>query len=204
MRAAPGDRCRSAFLALCLAALLTVLPAAGLGAAYRITENGTSYYATLDLADAEGFEFYETGMLGERIPLRVSDVMLSGDCDPCPFEWIGNTAITFERGNYSLSYRGPVRDNHFHATFESPRQVNVSLPPGLDVRNPALGMISQGGTVADSSGGGIDVTWNSTRTAEIRFYDEGRENLLYIFANFWIIIAVVMLVPFLLSMRKRE
>lgn len=204
MRAAAGDRCRSALLALCLAALLTIAPAAGLGAEYRIAQDGTSYHAVLDLEDTERFEFYETGMLGERLPLRVSEVMLSGDCDPCPFEWSGNTAIIFERGNYSLSYQGPVRDNHFHATFESPRQISVFLPAGLDVRNPALGMISHGGTVLDSSEGGISVAWNSTRTAEIRFYDEGRENLLYIFANFWIIIAVVMLIPFLLSMKKRE
>ena len=154
--------------------------------------------------DADRFEFYETGMLGERSPLRASEVMLSGDCDPCQFEWSGNTAIIFERGNYSLSFQGPVRDNHFHATFEAPRQVSVFLPPGLDVRNPALGMISQGGVVLDSPEGGITVAWNSTRTAEIRFYDEGRENLLYIFANFWIIVAVVMLVPFLFSMKKRE
>ncbi|HNS82813.1 MAG TPA: DUF5803 family protein [Methanolinea sp.] len=204
MRASHGDRCRFALVALCLAALLTILPAAALGAEYRITQNGTSYRAALDLVDAERFEFHEIGMLGERIPLQVSDVALSGDCNPCEFEQSGNAAITFQRGNYTLFFQGPVRDNHFVATFESPRRVSVLLPPGLDVRNPALGMISQGGIVTDSGVEGIIVTWNSTRTAEVRFYDEGRENLLYIFANFWIIIAVVLLVPFLLTWKRRE
>jgi hypothetical protein len=180
------------------------LPAAGLTAEYHITENGTSYSAVIDLQEVDRYEFYETGMLGERIPLKVSGVSLSGDCDPCGFTWSGNSAITFPRGNYSLSFQGPVRENHFLATFETPRRVSISLPPGLDLRNPALAMISPGGEVLAGDGQGVMVNWNATRTAEIRFYDEGRENLLYIFANFWIIIAVVLLVPFLLTWRKKQ
>ena len=204
MRAPAGDRCRFTLIALGIAALLTVLPAAALGAAYHIDPNGTSYHAVLDVQEAERHDFYETGLLGERIPIKVNDVALSGECNPCEFAWSGNSAITFPRGNYSLSFSGPVRENHFLTTFETPRKVSISLPPGLDVRNPALGMITPGGVVISGDDREITVTWNDTRTAEIRFYDEGRENLLYIFANFWIIIAAVLLVPFLLTWKKRE
>ena len=39
------------------------------------------------------------------------------------------------------------------------------------------------------------------RTFEIRFYDPWREKLLYLFGNFWIIIAIALLLPFLLIMK---
>lgn len=156
----------------------------------------------MELTDAERYEFFETGVLGERVPLVVRDVVLSGACNPCGFTWDRDSVITFPRGNYTLSFQGPVRQNHFMAAFESARHVTVILPEGLDVRNPALGMISAGGVVTARDDGGVSVTWNATRVAEVRFYDRGREDLLYIFANFWVIIAIVLLVPFLLTWKK--
>ena len=160
------------------------------------------YHAAIDLREADRFDFYEAGLFGDRVPLKVQDVALSGDCDPCEFTWNGAFAITFPRGNYTLSYSAPLHENHFLVNFDAPRDVSVSIPAGFDVRNPALGMITPGGLVLPGDQG-VTVTWNGTRTAEVRFYDQGREELLYIFANFWIVIAVVMLVPFLLTWRKR-
>ncbi len=118
------------------------------------------------------------------------------------FSWKRENAIEFQRGNYTLAFQGPVRDNHFVAVFDRPHQVSVVIPPGFDVRNPALGMVSSGARISELSEGGMHISWNATRIAEIRFYEEEREDLLYIFANFWIIIAVIMLVPFLLTWRK--
>lgn len=162
------------------------------------------YHAIIDLQETEKYEFYEPGILGDRVPLKVQDVALFGQCSPCEFAWSGSSAITFSRGNYSLSFSAPLRENHFMVVFDEPRSVSISLPQGLDVRNPALGMITPGGIVLPGDGNGTTITWNNTRTAELRFYDEGREDLLYIFANFWIIIAVVMLLPFLLTWRKKR
>ncbi|MFA5001700.1 MAG: DUF5803 family protein [Methanolinea sp.] len=204
MRTPSGDRGRSALLALCLAIILTALPAAALDAEYRIAKNGTSYHAIIELQDTERYEFYEPGLLGDRVPLQVQDVALSGECSPCEFTWSGNSAITFTRGNYTLFFTGPLRENHLMVVFEKPRSVSISLPYGLDVRNPALGMITPGGIVLPGERNETIVAWNNTRTAEIRFYDEGRENILYFFANFWIIIAVVLLLPFLLTWRRKE
>lgn len=169
---------------------------------YRIAQNGTSYHAIIELQESERYEFYEPGLLGDRVPLKVQDVALSGECSPCEFTWSGNSEITFPRGNYTLSFSAPLHENHFMVVFDQPRSVAVSLPQGLDVGNPALGMITPGGIALPSDGNGTTVMWNTTRTAEIRFYDEGRENLLYIFANIWIVIAVVLLLPFLLTWRK--
>ncbi|NLW75501.1 MAG: hypothetical protein GXY18_03615, partial [Methanomicrobiales archaeon] len=46
------------------------------------------------------------------------------------------------------------------------------------------------------------VSWDQVRSVELRYYDEGQEHLLYLFAQFWLIIAVVMLLPFFLSRKK--
>lgn len=180
-----------------------VVPATALEAEYAIAQNGTVYHAAIDLQEQERYDFYEPGFLGDRVPLKVNDVTLSGDCNPCEFAWSGNSAITFARGNYTLSFNAPLHENHFMVVFDEPRNVTISLPHGLDVRNPALGMITPGGLVLPERENGTAITWNHTKTAEIRFYDEGRESLLYIFANFWIIIAVVLLLPFLLTWRKK-
>jgi len=131
-------------------------------------------------------------------------VTLSGACSPCEFSWRGDVIIQFPRGNYTLSFQGPVHDNHFVAVFDQPRQVSVVLPPRYDVRNPALGMVGNGAVVSDLPDGGMKISWNATRTAEIRFYEKEREDLLYLFANFWVVIAIIMLVPFLLTWRKGE
>ena len=48
------------------------------------------------------------------------------------------------------------------------------------------------------------IQWNKTLSADLRFYDEDRETLLFFFLQFLGIIAVVMLLPFLLTMRKKE
>jgi hypothetical protein len=39
---------------------------------------------------------------------------------------------------------------------------------------------------------------------DLRFYDKSREDLLYLFGNFWIVIAVVLLLPFVITMRRKQ
>ncbi|MCC7467564.1 MAG: hypothetical protein IT504_00050, partial [Burkholderiaceae bacterium] len=46
-------------------------------------------------------------------------------------------------------------------------------------------------------------TWNSTKNAELRFYTENRVTLLTMFGQFWIIIAVVLLLPFLFTWKRK-
>ncbi|MDH7491552.1 MAG: DUF5803 family protein [Methanolinea sp.] len=202
MQSTSGDRRGSSLVTLCIAVLLVILPCAASRADYHILPNGTAYSASLDLADATGYEFFEAGILGERVPVKVVDVALTGNCSPCTFSWRGENTILFPKGNYTLTFQGPVRDNHFIAIYDRPHRVTIVLPAGFDVRNPALGMVSSGATVTDLPEGLTDISWNTTRIAEIRFYEKGREDLLYLFANIWIVIAIVMLVPFVLTWRK--
>ena len=48
------------------------------------------------------------------------------------------------------------------------------------------------------------VTWNQTQSFNLRFDDQAREDLLYLFAEFMIILAVILLMPFLLMRKPPE
>lgn len=166
--------------------------------------NGTAYNASVEITGADRFEFYELGVLGERVPVRVTNVALSGNCSPCGFNTSGASAVTFQKGNYTISYTAPLRDYHFQAVFERPYNVNVSIPEGFDVRNPLLAGMSPGGTITGEYDNSTTVRWNRTTGVDLRFYDRNREAILFLFGNFWIIIAIVLLMPFLLTMRKKD
>jgi hypothetical protein len=165
--------------------------------------NGTSSAAETQVQNADRYLFSEAGILGERVPVPATGVTLSGDCRPCTFNWSGPGAITFPRGNYTISYHVPVQENHLSVMFDQPYRVAVTLPDSLEVSNPALGMVSPGAVVTRTADNRTIITWNSTRSMEIRFYDREREDLFYFFANFWILIAVVLLLPFVLTWRRK-
>lgn len=116
----------------------------------------------------------------------------------------GASAITFTKGNYSVSYTAPLRDYHLQAVFDEPHRVNVTIPKGFDVNNPLIAGISPGGTIVNGSENSTMVTWARTTAVDLRFYDKNRETILYLFGNFWIIIAIVLLVPFFLTMRRTD
>ena len=179
-------------------------PALALTAEYQIFPNGTAYQGSVQVENADRFEFAEVGMLGERIPVPVTGVSLSGDCSPCNFTWSDRSVITFPAGNYTVRYTGPITQNHLVVAFPEPYRVVVKIPPGLDVRNRILGVITPpGAVVSEQKDGSLLVTWNSTRSAELRFYPPDRELWLTWFSQFWVIIAIVLLLPFFLT-RKRK
>lgn len=179
-----------------------------LSADYMVFPNGTAYRASIEIVDASRYEFADTGMLGEPTPLTVSDVQLSGNCSPCRFNqtnpsFSSNTrAITFERGDFTVSYIALLRDNHFQAYLKSPYHVNITLPQEFSVQNPLLAGFSPGASVTRYPDNTTLVQWNNTLSVDLRFYDQGREDLLYFFLQFLGIIAVVLLLPFLITFRK--
>lgn len=89
------------------------------------------------------------------------------------------------------------------ATFPEPYFVSVTLPGEFDVRNYFIGSMSPGAEVAEGKDGSVTVTWNSTKNAELRFYTEERVTLLTWFGQFWIIIAIVLLLPFLFTWKRK-
>jgi hypothetical protein len=179
-----------------------------ISADYLVFPNGTAYRASIEIVDASRYEFADSGMLGEPIPLMVADVQLAGNCSPCRFNltspsFSSNTrAITFERGNYTVSYIAPLRDNHFQAIFTSPYHVNITIPQNFSVQNPLLAGFSPGASVTRYMDNTTSVQWNNTRSVDLRFYDQGREELLYFFLQFLGIVAIVLLLPFLITFRK--
>ena len=211
MRTPHRDQRRSAFAALCaaLVILLIAIPTAGaLSADYQVFPNGTAYRATIDITDAARYEFAETGFMGENVPVTVGDVNISGNCSPCQFNWSrpwgGVPAITFPKGNYTVSYIAPLKNNDLQAAFEKPYQVNVTIPGEFDVSNPLLAGISSGANVTKYPDNSTSVKWNKSYSFDLRFYSKSQEELLYLFLQFLGIIAVVLLLPFVIGMRRRE
>ncbi len=210
MRTTDRDRCRSAVASFSAAFILIILLTIAAGSAaipearYTIFPNGSAYEAAVTTGNVTGYEFYETGPLGERVPIQVTNVSLSGNCTSCTFNWTNNNGISFPAGSYTIHYQGPIRDNHLQGTFDQPYWVEVVIPGEYDVRNPLLGVISPGGQITPVDNSSISVVWNGTRSFELRFYDQERESLLYLFGNFWIIIAVVLLLPFVMTWRRKK
>ena len=145
----------------------------------------------------------ETGMLGERVPVKVTNVTLTGTCSPSNYTWKGDTEIAFMKGNYTISYEAPLRENHLQGTFGTGYNATVILPPAFSVSNPLLAGLSHGAVVSHQGDNSTAIQWNSARSFDLRFYDAGRENLLYLFGNFWLVIAIILLLPFLLTMRRK-
>jgi hypothetical protein len=179
-----------------------------LSADYLVFPNGTAYRASIEIVDASRYEFADTGMLGEPTPIVVREVQLSGNCSPCQFNLTNpsftsnSRAITFERGNYTVSYIAPLRDNHLQAYFKSPYHVNITLPQEFSVQNPLLAGFSPGASVTHYPDNTTSIQWNTTLSVDLRFYDQGREELLYFFLQFLGIVAIVLLLPFLITFRK--
>ncbi len=149
------------------------------------------------------YEFYEAGMLGERIPLNVGNIQVTGNCSPCSFNESGPFKITFPLGNYTIFYIAPSRDYHLQGTFETPYSVNITLPPDYDVHNPLLAEISHGADIISNTDNSTTLRWNQTMSFDLRFYDKNRETLLYFFGNIWIVIAIAALLPFIITFRRR-
>lgn len=182
-------------------------PAGALSADYFVLPNGTAYTASIDIRDASTFEFANIGVLGESVPVKVGNVSLTGNCSPCEYNWSnrwgGTSSITFPKGNYTISFMAPLQDNHLQGQFKNPYTVNVTLPEEFDVRNPLLAGMSVGANVTRYPDNTTQICWNKTTSFDLRFYDAKRESLLYIFAEFWIIIAIALLLPFLMMRRKQ-
>ena len=147
--------------------------------------------------------------MGENVPISVGDVHLMINSTQVEFNrstpWGRPQAITFPQGNYTISYIAPLRDNHLQGVFEKPYHVNVTIPQDFDVRNPLLASLSTRANVTRFSDNTTLVQWNRSYAFDLRFYDEAREQLLYFFLQFMgILIVVLIVIPYVLSMKRPE
>ena len=211
MRTPDRDRRGPAIAALCAALIIALaVPSAGaLNASYQVLPNASSYAAQVDLAGASNYMFADTGLMGENVPITVMNVtLIAGNGTPVDFNWTTRwsapSVITFPEGNYTVTYIAPLSDNHLEGTFLLPYNVNVTLPDEYDVRNPLLAGLSVGANVTRFPDNSTQVTWNNTMSFDLRFYDQDQEDLLYMFAEFLIVLAVILLMPFLLMRKPPE
>jgi len=160
----------------------------------------------IEITDASGYQFIDNGALGESIPITVGGVQLTGNCSPCQFNWSTSFAepstITFAEGNYTISYIGPLQNYDLQRTFDEPYNINVTLPAEFDVRDPLLAGLSPGANVTRYPDNMTVARWNNMTSFDLRFYDQERESLLFTFGMFWIAIALILLVPFVLTWKK--
>ena len=191
-------------------ALFAISPAAALTAEYVVLPNGTAYNASIEVTDATSYTFAGVGLMGENVPIPAGGVGLSGNCSPaCGYNWSrpwgAPSSISFPEGNYTVSYTGPLQDDNLQGVFDKPYDVNVTIPPEFDVRNPLLAGISPAANITRHADNSTTLRWNETVTFSVRFYDPGHEELLWFFLQFMGILVVVLLViPYILSVRKTE
>ncbi|MDD1689518.1 MAG: DUF5803 family protein [Methanoregula sp.] len=212
MRTPDRDQRGPALAALCaaLVIVLAAIPAAtALSADYVVLPNGTAYRVAIEVTDVSRYEFADIGFMGENVPVQVSEVQLSGNCSPCQFNWSrpwgAPSRIEFAKGNYTISYLAPLRDNNLQGVFTRPYHVNVTIPQEFNVQNLLLAGISQGANVTRHTDNTTTVQWNKTASFNVRFYDSGREELLWFFLQFMgILVLVLVVIPYILSMKKTE
>ena len=80
----------------------------------------------------------------------------------------------------------------------------MTVPAGFGVTNPVLGGYSPGANVTALADNSTQVSWKSTREVRVRFYDPARESLLWFFATTWVVVAIVLLFPFLMQRLVRR
>src|SRR5208282_5178119 len=196
--------------ALCAALIIFVIaPAGALNATYAVLPNATSYAAQVEITDTSTYQFANADLLGENIPVNVTNVSLIADNGtPVNFngsaEWMAPSIITFPKGNYTISYETSLQDNQIQGSFLEPYNVSVFLPVQYDVRNPLLATLSPGANVTRFPDNTTAISWNDTTSFNLRFYDQAREDLLYVFGEFMIILAIILLTPFLLMRKPPE
>jgi hypothetical protein len=205
VRAPHRDRRGPLLAALCALLLIPVLAAALPSADYRIAENGTAYTAVVELERTEVYVFSEPGLIGETVPVEVTGVRLvASNGTEAPYEDLGSGVIAFPMGNYTLSFDGEVHDMYFQQAFDRPYRANVTVPAGFGVTNLLLGGYSPGANVTALPDNSTLLSWQSTREVRVRFYDPAREDLLWFFATTWVVVAIVLLFPFVMDRLSRR
>lgn len=179
------------------------VPASGMNITYTIADDGARYTAVAILNQTDRYDFVQSGMLGERVPLEVNNVTLLQGGQHVSFR-TEREGIRFNTSNYTLMFDGAISGNTFQTQFPDPGQVTIILPEKYKVDNPLLTSIQPGGAgISRGDQNSTLISWEKARYIDIRFYDATQENFLGIFAQFWLIIAVLLLMPFLFAGRRQ-
>jgi len=169
-----------------------------------VLPGGETYLGEVVLTGAEEYAFWEAGMLGEKVPLAVKNITVSGECgENYSYTEKDRNTIAFAKGNVTIGYEAGIVQKNLQILLDEPSTITVTLPEGIDVQNPLLGRVSEGGIVSRENNTTV-IRWDQTRFVEVRFYDPGQERLLLIFGAVWFTVAAVLIGPFLLMRRKQD
>jgi hypothetical protein len=180
-----------------------------LSAEYNVFPNGTAYRAILEINDTERYTFSDMGFMGEDVPLAVGDVQLISGGLAVGYNWSrpwgASSSISFPKGNYTLAFTAPLRDNSLNAVYTRPYNVSVMLPLNFSVQNPILASLSNGANVTRNEDNSTSIHWTKTYTFDLRFYSQWQQDILFFFLQFMgILIVVLVIIPYVLSMRKED
>jgi hypothetical protein len=178
-----------------------------LSAEYSIFPNGTAYKASIGINDTERYKFADMGFMGEDVPLAVREVQLFQDDQPATFNsstpWGAPASISFAKGNYTLSFIAPLRDNSLNVVYQKPYNISVMLPQNFSVQNPLLAGLSNGANVTRNPDNSTTISWTRTYSFDLRFYSQSQQDILIFFLQFMaILIVVLVVIPYVLSMRQ--
>ena len=194
-------RSHTRFTICCVIALiLLVLPVAGLSVNATLHEDGKAYNADIIANQTERYEFIQSGMLGERIPLQVFNLTVRNETDEISVK-PDRGVLVLPMGNYTIDYEVSVSGNSIQIVLPSQGDISVTLPHPYNIENPLLTSLQPGGSTIVNVNNSTEIKWSDVRSIELRYYDEKQENLLFLFAQFWLIVAVILLLPFFLSRR---
>jgi hypothetical protein len=172
-----------------------------------ITDDRTTYLATAIGYGIERYAITEPGFLGETVAAIVANVTITSLDDEAliVFYTEKRGEYRFNPGNYSISYDAPVRANGISLSFIDAVDITAILPPGANLSNRLLAtmrpMASSIEAMPDNSTVAI---WNNVRHMSVRFSDERQVQLLWYFAQFLLIVAIILLFPFFIAPKREK
>ena len=192
---------------LCVFVMAPLVSAESTNVTLIITDDRTKYLATVIGHEIERYAITEPGFLGETVAAEVANVTITSSDEP-------TVAVTytekrgkyqFPPGNYSISYDAPVIANGISLSFIDSVNITVIFPPGADLSNRMLATIQpMTSSLEIMPNNSTIATWSNVRSMSVRFSDEHQVQLLWLFFQFLVIVAVVMLTPFFLAPKEEK
>ena len=192
---------------LCVLVMIPLASAENTNVTLIITDDRTRYLATITGYEIERYAITEPGFLGETVAVEVANVTIASLDDP-----ILTVTYTEKRGeyqfppgNYSISYDAPVLANGISLSFIDPVDITAIFPPGADLSNRMLATIQpMPSSLEIMPNNSTTAIWSNVRSMSVRFSDEHQVHLLWLFAQFLVIVAVIMLWPFFLAPKEEK
>ena len=185
-------------IVLCLCTVAPIVSADNANVTLIITDDRTTYLATILGYEIERYAITEPGFLGETVAAEVSNVTITSLDDLAL-----NVSYTekrgeyqFPSGNYSITYDAPIIANGISLSFRDSVDVTAIFPPGADLSNRMLATMQPMASSLDIMPNNSTIAmWDNVRYMSVRFSDENQVRLLWIFFQFLIIVATFLFIP---------